>query len=524
MSLTQSRGLKPWVAFTAAALAFSMIATGCTAETGESTDSAESNESTTTEESGPPVGGVVTVASSGDPNPQLVLAGNQANWSWQMGVFETLTVFDATSVPQPLLASGWEVAADGLSIDITLQEGVTFHSGRPMTAEDVKFSIEASLDPLYGSQLSWIAKEFSAVTVTGDTSLTIEFTRPLPNVFDYFELTSIIDKDTAAGLADGSQVIGTGPFVWETWTPGTSLTLVRNESYWGEKAYLDGIEVATIKDQTALVNAIRSGAANYVIGLSGIDVAAFKDDPQFQVLQATGSVYPLGMNVEIAPFDQVEVRQAVNLAIDRERIIDQVFGGSAQVSQQFWAPSAIGYDEALNSTYPYDPEMARQMLEAAGAIGTEFEITVIPFPANISAAEIVRNNLEEVGLKPTVVIPEFADFLTKQTEQDLGPMFMLLHGLGFSPPTLLNGFPSLRPSNPARFVAPEYDALREKVQSSSDADIAAATAEIAAYIAEQAWSLPLVYAPSEVVMTPNLMGVTPSARAYADFRAAYLSE
>lgn len=515
MTHLQSRRRRPWAAITATALAFSIIATGC---------APAATDEPVVEEATPVIGGVVTVATSGDPKPQLVLAGNQANWSWQMGVFETLSLFDENSVPQPLLASGWTVADDGMSIDITLQEGVTFHSGRPMTTEDVKFSIEASLDPLYGSQLSWVAKEFTEISLTSDTEMTIEFARPLPNVFDYLEITSILDSDTAAGLADGSQVIGTGPFVWDEWSPGTSLTLVRNEDYWGEKAYLDGLEVAVITDQTALVNAVRSGRAQYAIGLSGIDVAAFKEDPEFEVLQTTGSIYPLGMNVEIAPFDQLEVRQAVNFAIDRERINDQVFGGSAQISQQFWAPSAIGYDPELNDTYSYDPEKAQQMLEDAGVIGTEFEITVIPFPANISAAEIVRNNLEAVGLKPTVKTVELADFLAKQTAQDLGPMFMLLHGLGFSPPTLLNGFPSLRPTNPSRFQSAEYDALRQAVQTSSDDEIGAATQDIAAYIAEQAWSLPLLYAPGEVVLVPNLEGVKPSARAYADFKSAFLAE
>lgn len=515
MSHLQSRRGKPWAAITATALAFSIIATGC----------APADPATPPEETAAPVvGGVVTVATSGDPKPQLVLAGNQANWSWQMGVFETLTLFDASSAPQPLLASAWSFADDGLSIDITLQEGVTFHSGRALTTEDVKFSIEASMDPLYGSQLAGVAKEFTAIELTSDTEMTIEFARPLPNVFDYFEITAIIDSETAAGLADGSQVIGTGPFVWDEWSPGTSLTLVRNEDYWGEQAFLDGIEVAVITDQTALVNAVRSGRAQYVIGLSGIDVAAFKDDPEFEVAAVTGSLYPLGMNVEIAPFDQLEVRQAVNYAIDRERINDQVFGGIGQVSQQFWAPSAIGYDPSLNETYSYDPDKARQMLEDAGVIGTSFEITVIPFPANQSAAEIVRNNLEAVGLNPTLKTLEFADFLAKQSEQDLGPMFMLLHGLGFSPSTLLNGFPSLRPNNPARFQSAEYDALKDAVLTASGDEIAAATQDVAAYIAEQAWTLPLLYVPGEIVLSPNLEGVTNSARAYADFKSAFLTE
>ncbi len=515
MKLPQSTRRRSWAAITASALAFSIALAGCTPA-----DVGPAPEPTIA----PVVGGVVTVASSGDPKPQLVLAGNQANWSWQMGVFETLTLFDEASVPQPLLATKWAVAADGLSMDITLRDDVHFHTGRLMTADDVKFSIESSLDPLFGSQLTSVAKQFTSIDVISDTELTLKFAQPVPNIFDYFEITSIIDKETVAGLKDGSQVVGTGPFVWDTWNPGTSLKLVRNDDYWGPKAYLDGIDIATITDQTALVNAVRSSQTDYAIGLSGVDVAAFSKDPAFKVIETTGSVYPLGMNVTIAPFDKPEVRQAVNFAIDRQRIIDQVFGGSAKVSEQFWAPSAIGYDPALNETYTYDPEKAKQMLTDAGAIGTSFEIAVIPFPANISAAEIVRNNLEAVGLKPTVKTLELADFLKKQTDQDLGPMFMLLHGLGFSPSTLLTGFPSLRPNNPSRFESPEYDRLKAALKAASGNDVAPATQAVAAYIADQAWSLPLVYAPGEVVMSPKLEGVHPSARAYADFKEAFLTK
>ena len=171
MTSLQTRG-KPWAAFTATALALSIMVTGCApSATEEPTEEA-------TAEVGPVPGGVATVVTSGDPNPQLVLAGDQANWSWQMSVFETLTVFDETSTPQPLLASSWNLAPDALSIEITLQDNVTFHSGRAMTAEDVKFSIESSLDPLFGSQLAVVAKEFTAINVTSDTTMTIEFAKP----------------------------------------------------------------------------------------------------------------------------------------------------------------------------------------------------------------------------------------------------------------------------------------------------------------------------------------------------------
>jgi peptide/nickel transport system substrate-binding protein len=513
MTLQETSRKRRQVTLAAAGLLTAVVLVGCATP-----------GSTPTPTPTPIEGGVLTVASNNDVKPALVLAGQQANWAWELSVFETLTSYDENSVPQPLLATDWTIAEDGLSIDITLRDDVTFHSGRAMTASDVKFSFEATLDPAYGSQLAFISKQFTAITVESDTELSLEFATPLPNVFDFFEQTVIIDSETAAGLKDGTQVIGTGPFVWDSWDPGTKLSLVRNDDYWGERPHLDGIDVAVITDTTAMVNAVRSGRVNYAIGLPGIDVAGFENDPQYALIPTTGSLYPLGMDVTAAPFDNVDVRQAVNFAIDRERIVDQVFGGLAQVSNQFWNPNSPGYDPSLNEVYPYDPEKAKQMIEDAGATGASFEIVVIGFGPNASAAEIVRNNLEAVGLNPTVNVLEIVDFQTAQLAGDLGPMFMPLHGLGFSPPTLISSFPSLRAGNPSNFDTPEYQELRAALLSASDDEVVPATEDLAAYIADQAFSVPLVYAPGYVVATPNVHGVRPSVRAYADFKSAYFSE
>jgi peptide/nickel transport system substrate-binding protein len=475
--------------------------------------------------SGSPVrGGTLTVGSGNDAVPGFVLAGNLSNASWQRSVFQTLTSLDAKGVPQPVLAKSWKVAANGLSIDVKLRDDVTFSTGRKMTADDVKASFLDTLNPAFGSQLAFIAKQFTAITVQSPTELTIDFAAPLPNIFDFFELTSIIDPTTVSGLANGSKVIGTGPYTWQSWTPGSSLTLVRNANYWGPKPYLDKITVVTISDPTALVNAVRSGRVQYAIGMAGIDVAGFQKNPQYTVVPATGSLYPLGVDVTAAPFDKVAVRQAVQYAIDRKRIVSQVFGGLAQPTTQFWSPSTPGYDSALNNAYAYNPAKAKKMIADAGATGASFTINVIGFGPNISAAQIVQNNLKAVGLNPTVNVLAPLTFIGQQAAGKLGPMFMPLHGLGYGPATLVNLIPSLRPGNPSHEATPEYTALRTSLTHAQGNAVAPATKAISQYITQQAFNVPLVYATGSVVTIPALRQAKASVLGYANFSSAYLSK
>jgi peptide/nickel transport system substrate-binding protein len=472
----------------------------------------------------PTSGGVLNVANNSDAIPSQVLAGRQQNTPWAANVFQTLTALE-DGEPQPLLATSWEVADDGLSMTIELRDDVTFHSGRAFTAADVKFSFEQAIDPAFGSQVAPIGSQFSSIDVISDTELEITFATPIPNIFDFFEQTFIIDSETVAGLKDGTQVIGTGPFIWDTWDPGAGYTLLRNDDYWGDAPYLDEIDVAVITDSTALVNAIRSGRTQYAIGLGGIDVAAFQDDPQYELVTSVLSLYPLSVDVTAAPFDNIEVRQAIQYAIDRERIADQVFGGLAIPTTQFFGPDSPGYDADLNSEYAYDPDRATEMIDEAGATGAAFEINVIGIGPNIGVAEIVRNNLEAIGLKPTVTVIEQSDFGPRQNAGDLGPMFMPLHGLlGYGPATLLLVLPAIRDNNPSHFETDEYRDLTADVLSADQDALPEAVTALSEYVVEQAFSLPLVQGTGYIVTDPTLQDERVSARGYADFGRAYIGQ
>jgi peptide/nickel transport system substrate-binding protein len=471
----------------------------------------------------PVQGGTLTVAQSSDAQPNNLQAGRAGNFLWAANVFENLTRVDDDGAPQPLLATEWEVADDGLSMDLTVRDDVTFHSGRPMTAEDVKFSIEYTATS--ASQVAYLAKKISGIEVTSDNELTLTFAEPIPNIFDLFEYMFIVDSESVAGLADGSAVIGTGPFLFESWSPGSEITLTRNDDYWGESAYLDGIEIAVITDSTAMLNAVRSDRVQVAFGMNAQDVKTVGSSGGFDVVTVSGSVYPLGVDVEAPPFDNPDVRQAVQIAIDRERIGEQVFGDSATPTNLFWDGASKAYPEDLKNAYPYDPELAAQMIEDAGATGTAVEISVISIPNNTSVAEIVRNNLEEAGLAPTINVVETQAFGDQQIAGELGAMFMPLHGLnGLSPVTLMEVLPSLREGNASHFWTDEYAQLREDLATATEDDYADALEALSAYIVDEAFTANIVRVDGQAVEATDVHGLDWSIRAYLDAGSAFIAE
>ncbi|MEV8274766.1 ABC transporter substrate-binding protein [Microbacterium sp. NPDC077184] len=497
--------------------ALAVALTGCQSAVNQASETPDSVEAVQ--------GGTLQVAQSGDIQPRNVMAARAGNVAWASNVYETLTTYDADRAPQPLLATEWELADDGLSMDITLRDDVTFHSGRAMTADDVKFSIETSADPAYNAQVGYIARSFESVDVVSPTEVTIEFSAPTSNIFDFFEQTYILDSETVAGLDDGSEVIGTGPFTFESWSPGSEVILAKNESYWGDEPYLDGIEVAIITDSTAMLNAVRSNRTQVATGMNPVDIQSLRSNPAYTIVNSAYAAYPLGVNVTQAPFDTKEARQAVQYAIDRERISEQIFGESGRLTDLFWDPSTPDYPTDLDTYYTYDPDKARELLADAGAEGADIEITVIGLPSNTGLAEIVRNNLEEVGLNPTIAVQDPQTWDANQVAGTLGQSFLPLHGLnGFGPATLMNVLPSLREGNPSQFWTDEYVALREDLATASEDEYADALHALTEYILDEAFTSVIVQSVGQAVQSNDVNDMTYTSRGYLRAGTAFIQE
>lgn len=482
---------------TALFLGAAMLLTGC----------AVAQQNATAEPASEPVeGGTLRVAAAADAQPQFVMANRAGNWSWRRLVFESLVEIDDKSEPQPLLATAWEYNEDRTELTLELQEGVTFHSGRPFTADDVVYTLEQVKDPANGSQLAKVAANIESIEAVDDTEVVIDLAEPSDSLFDLLDLTPIVDEESWPGIADGAEVVGTGPFTWESWTPGASIELAANEDYWGDGGpYLDGVEVSIIPDATAIQSALKAGAADVAIGMPQSDVALLADDADYVLENAGGVFYPFGIDVDQAPFDTPEARQALGYALDRERIAEQVFGGDAVITDLWWTPGSPGYPDDLADRFDYDPEKARELLESSGAAGADLTITFANLPVMKNLFEIVQNNLSEVGLNVTAEALDLPDYDKRQVEGTLGQSFLLLHGMvGFSSATIIDAMPSIRDGNPSHFDTPEYAELKAAVRGADEATRAAALEELSAYMLEQSFNHIIAVAPQYHVHTAAL--------------------
>lgn len=499
------RAGRPLVA--AVALASIVAISGCTSAR---------NAPTPTPAGAPLKGGAVTYAVALDAQPDGIFKTLERNNAWINNVFEPIMLNQPKGQdPKPVLAKSWKLADDRLSIDIILRDDVTFQTGRHMTADDVKHTYEEAALPESGSQLGFVAKAFTGMSVVSPTELKITFSAPQGSLFDFFDQTLIIDKDTEAGLKDGSKVIGTGPFTFSDWKPGASYTLKKYANYWNaDTVNLDSIEYVVTTDATAELSALRSGRAQVAWGLTASDAKTFAGN-KFSILDAGGSMYYLGMNVTVAPFDNQKVRQGVAYAIDSQRINDQILAGTGTVTDLPWGKNTPGVDQSLTGMYAYDPAKAKKLITDAGATGAAVPVSYNGSNPVVKAMyEVIANNLTAAGLTPTPVTLDQPTFQSKLAALDLGAAYASLTGqVGLSPATLLNALPPIRGKNVSHFASPENDKLRQPVLTASTPDeTAKALTPLSKYMLDQEWLKMIVQAPSEIVVATTVQGVELSIR------------
>ena len=461
----------------------------------------------------------LTIASPGDAQPKNILPIRAGNTSWVQAVFEPLVrIMPGDDTPQPVLAKSWTVSEDGKTVTFELEDGVTFHSGRPFTSADVKFTLETAADKASASQFSFIASAISEIATPSDTEVVLTLERPMPNLFEFLSQTVIVDKDTYDQRADGKVLVGTGPYKFADWVPGASIRMVSYDGYRDPSAHaFDEIDIAVITDPTAMISALRSNRAQLAMQMQPRDAIELSGNPMYQTVPTAGSLYPLGVNVTDAPFDDKRVRQAVGYAIDRDRINQQIFDGLGTPTDLFWPTS----DEQAQH-YAYNPDKARELLKEAGAEGATATVALHALPSQRAIFEIVQNNLTDAGFKVEANILDPSTYGQQQIAGELGPMFIQLHGMdGLSPATLLSAAPALREGNPSHFWTDEYLKLRDAVQSAANKQASDdAVKALGDYLLDQAFNLNILSAPTLSVSTTNLKGVEYTTTGYIVFNHA----
>jgi peptide/nickel transport system substrate-binding protein len=332
-------------------------------------------------------------------------------------VVEGLTTFDDEIKVAPALAESWEQSEDGLTWTFTLRQGVTFSNGRELTSEDVLFSFERIIDPELGS---------GRVNSCGGADAT--FAAPDPYTFSITTTSpNGILPVTIAGAAgcaivasesvgeDGQIVvpIGTGPFTIENVVGTTSMTLVKNPNYWQEGfPYLDAVEITVIPEASVREAALLGGEVDWIMSPAPQSYEALKGNPDIVVSESPLLQYSyMGVNLTRDPLSDVRVRQAMAYAIDRDQICAAGEFGLCTAIQGPTAPGSPWYFEY--APYGRDLEKARQLLTEAG-YPDGFDVELMPtstYENTVRQAQVVQQNLAEVGIRATINAPEWAQWL-----------------------------------------------------------------------------------------------------------------
>lgn len=328
-------------------------------------------------------------------------------------VFEGLTRFMGDGSIVPGLAESWEISDDGLTYTFKLHDGVTFHDGTTMDAEDVKFSLDrARAEDSVNAQKALYT---GIANVEVIDPLTVKLTLSEPNGSLLFNLAwgdaVIVAPESIENIKQTP--IGTGAFKFVNWVQGDKIELERNDAYWGDAPALAKATFKFISDPTAAFAAVMAEDVDAFAGFPAPEnLPQFEADPRFQVLiGSTEGETILSINNAQPPFDNVKVREAIAHAIDRQAIIDGAMFGYGTPIGTFFAPHNPAYVD-LTDLSDYDPEKSRALLAEAG-FPDGFETTLhLPPPSYARrGGEIVAAQLAEVGIKAEIINVEWAQWL-----------------------------------------------------------------------------------------------------------------
>jgi len=367
------------------------------------------------------------------------------NWSMIKSLFDGLMSYvPGTTQLRPGLASSYDISKDGKTYTFHLRKGVKFHNGRVMTATDVKYSLDRVTNPktqspgagffasIAGYDAMANGKATSLAGVKVIDPLTVQITLSHPDAtflhvmainFAYVVPREAVEK---YGADFGKHPVGTGAFKLAKWTIGQRLVFVKNTDYWRANVpYLNKITFEV--GQEPIVALLRLQKGEVDIPGDGIPPAKFTEvmsDPKQAAHVVVGGQLQTGyitMNVTMAPFDKVEVRRAVNMAINKKRII-QIINGRAVPATQPLPPSMPGYTKGYKG-YPYDPAKAKTMLADAGyPNGFKTELYVMNTDPNPRIAQAIQQDLAGIGIKASIKSLAQANVIEAGGQKDQAPM------------------------------------------------------------------------------------------------------
>ena len=340
-------------------------------------------------------------------------------------LYDPLINLGLSGAPVPSLASSWSFP-DDLTMTLELRQGVVFHNGEPFDAESVKVSVERVKSEEHGSHLRGQYGSIESVEIVDDYNVTFHLSRPDAALIYNLTRLMMIPPGYHAEVGDEgveAAPVGTGPFMFVSYSVDDEVVLERNPNYWPDspkgQPMVDKVRIRVIPEGTVRIAELTTGGVHIadtvsadqqsLIESAGLTLVKYYDGkPSWMILNRLG----IGVDAEAATGDQAvqytalqdkRVAQALNYAVNRQAIIDSLFGGDAIALGQTFGPGGFGYP-ADDEPYPYDPDQARALLAEAG-YPDGFHLDILATStANLDAVAAVMGDFEEIGIRPKLEV------------------------------------------------------------------------------------------------------------------------
>lgn len=369
------------------------------------------------------------------------------NYMVPLNVFDRLVeveVKDGKSEIVPSLAKSWDISEDGKTYILHLMEGVKFHNGEDFKADDVVYSlnrivtVQGAVNSSFVSQIegfdelaNGVATELSGVKAIDDYTIEIKLKEPYAGFMASLAAApvSILDEKTTTMAGDKFGIepeftVGTGPFKLKEWKLNEGIELVKNENYWKEAPKIDGVEIKVVPDTETQNIMYRNGELDildldYMVDYIPTYKQEFKDNLVF--VPRVGITY-FTFNENIEPLNNVNIRKALSMAIDRQAIVDSMYNGTASIENGIFPKGLIGHNENIEAI-EYNTEKAKEILAAEGyPNGFDMEIAIDSASSDTtkSVLEIISEQLSEIGVNASLKTYDESTWLATRKAGELG--------------------------------------------------------------------------------------------------------
>lgn len=387
-------------------------------------------------------------------------------------VFEGLVKPSVDGTLVPAVAKDYTIAPDGMSYTFTLRENVKFHNGKAVTADDVVYSIERCAGLLDNQDPEVVVESalsvISAVEKVGEDTIVIKLSEPNTELLGFLTC-AVIPKDYTQ---QKSAPVGTGPYKFVSYTPLTSFVVERFEDYYGEKPYLEKVTFKICASNDAAFMELLSGVIDVFPYLTEEQASQLPEAYNLEVGSAN-VVQAMFLNNDFKPFTDVNVRQALCYAVDKEELLNVVSGGRGHVIGSNMFPNfGVYYDETLENYYTYQPEKAKELLAKAGYNESNPLTFTVKVPSNydihVATAQVLVEQYKRVGVNAEIRLIEWPAWLEDVYKKREYEATIVGLDSALAPSDVLKRYMSTSKNNFVNYENPEFDKLFTKALASTD--------------------------------------------------------